>query len=510
LLKTVNPNCELTACTKAVMALSAVVSGWLSSIIFTTTTLAAVVQNFQTNKPGEQLQRACYKDVGCFDNAGSFKHMKVLPQSPNEINTTFLLFTPESKTNATILTKTLLLSSAKTEQVNWTNDMFVLVHGFGQFPFWAAPMKDALVDQNNNVIIVDWTSGSIGPNYYQAASNTRVVGAVLADFVSTLVKSFKISLNRLTLVGFSLGAHACGFAGKNLGGLSRINFLFTGLDPAGPLFSGKESEARLDSSDAEFVQCIHTNGQSFFKGGLGSVQPMGHVDFYANGGLVQSGCADGLEEIILDLFHLNGTILEELTCSHSQAPVLYIETIKSSSFSQACQFTSVSCDSPSSWFQGKCFNCIANGDLPAFGYKFKAQKQFKGQYYFTTLPKNNHHETYCGKQYGFNIIPDQAVKGSITLTLMFNSLHSMNFTFQHIDETLEQNNHAIKIGAVPEFYPKITNISIIYEKYSSWIWKNGPDEWVLKSLTLLDMECNIHEVNPNILVINKMATTVDM
>ncbi|XP_003366496.1 conserved hypothetical protein, partial [Trichinella spiralis] len=95
----------------------------------------------------------------------------------------------------------------------------------------------------------------------------------------------------------------------------------------------------------------------------------------------------------------------------------------------------------------------------------------------TTLPKNKHPETLCGKQYGFNIIPDQAVKGSITLTLMFSNLHSMNFTFQHIDETLEENSHAIKISAVPEFYPEITNITIIYEKYSSWIWKNGPDEW---------------------------------
>ena len=49
-------------------------------------------------------------------------------------------------------------------------------------------------------------------------------------------------------------------------------------------------QARLDMGDANFVVAIHTNGDSVFNGGLGTIQPMGHLDFYPNGGIVQKGC----------------------------------------------------------------------------------------------------------------------------------------------------------------------------------------------------------------------------
>ncbi len=37
--------------------------------------------------------------------------------------------------------------------------------------------------------------------------------------------------------------------------------LCLGLDPAGPLFHGMPRLVRLDSSDAQFVDVIHTNGK---------------------------------------------------------------------------------------------------------------------------------------------------------------------------------------------------------------------------------------------------------
>ena len=37
-------------------------------------------------------------------------------------------------------------------------------------------------------------------------------------------------------------------------------FLILGLVPAGPLLSGMSALVRLDSSDASFVDVIHTNG----------------------------------------------------------------------------------------------------------------------------------------------------------------------------------------------------------------------------------------------------------
>jgi hypothetical protein len=54
------------------------------------------------------------------------------------------------------------------------------------------------------------------------------------------------------------------------------------LDPAGPGFEKADSENRLRSDDAEYVECIHTNGET-----LGLFEPIGNVDFYPNFGLRQ-------------------------------------------------------------------------------------------------------------------------------------------------------------------------------------------------------------------------------
>ena len=82
------------------------------------------------------------------------------------------------------------------------------------------------------------------------------------------------------MIGHSLGAHICGYAGKRINGLGKI----TGLDPAGPYFENTDPIVRLDSKDAEFVDTIHTDGSATLLLGLGLMQPLGHVDFYPNGG----------------------------------------------------------------------------------------------------------------------------------------------------------------------------------------------------------------------------------
>lgn len=64
-----------------------------------------------------------------------------------------------------------------------------------------------------------------------------------------------------------------------------------GLDPASPLFetiSGiVDPEFRLDPTDAQFVDVIHTSGSAF-----GFLAPLGHADFYPNNGkFPQPGCS---------------------------------------------------------------------------------------------------------------------------------------------------------------------------------------------------------------------------
>jgi pancreatic triacylglycerol lipase len=76
------------------------------------------------------------------------------------------------------------------------------------------------------------------------------------------------------------------------------------LDPAGPLFSVRNAAGRLDASDANYVECIHTNGPTLVLVGAGIGAPIGHADFFPNGGTSQPGCLTN-------------------TCSHGRAVDFY-------------------------------------------------------------------------------------------------------------------------------------------------------------------------------------------
>lgn len=66
--------------------------------------------------------------------------------------------------------------------------------------------------------------------------------------------------------------------------------ILTGLDPAKPIFNFFNNDGRLDSSDAEFVDVIHTDVLE-----RGMLAVSGHVDFYPNGGTNQPGCKEQTE-----------------------------------------------------------------------------------------------------------------------------------------------------------------------------------------------------------------------
>jgi pancreatic lipase-related protein 2 len=87
------------------------------------------------------------------------------------------------------------------------------------------------------------------------------------------------------LIGFSLGAHVPNFAANTLKEHNIFLPRITGLDPAMPLFITSPIEEKLDPSDADFVDVIHTNALI-----QGKIEKCGHVDFYMNGGIVQPGC----------------------------------------------------------------------------------------------------------------------------------------------------------------------------------------------------------------------------
>lgn len=108
----------------------------------------------------------------------------------------------------------------------------------------------------------------------------------MAAFLEFLGSETEVSFNDVHIVGHSLGAHIAGYVGDNA---SRKLGRITGLDPARPAFEIpylRDIEDRLDSTDASFVDVIHTCA-----GGAGFLRPIGHADFYPNGGTFrQPGC----------------------------------------------------------------------------------------------------------------------------------------------------------------------------------------------------------------------------
>ncbi|GFG40076.1 hypothetical protein Cfor_01426 [Coptotermes formosanus] len=147
-----------------------------------------------------------------------------------------------------------------------------------------------------NVIVVDWSGGGGSWMYWRAVANTRVTGLEVTKLIRKLIEA-GLKTKSIHLIGHSLGAHICSYAGSNLGGVGRI----TGLDPAQPCFQADSPDIRLDPSDADFIDVIHTNGRVLEKVGLGLPDPIGHVDFYPNGGAKQPGCSKKRNKLLFPI-----------------------------------------------------------------------------------------------------------------------------------------------------------------------------------------------------------------
>lgn len=127
--------------------------------------------------------------------------------------------------------------------------------------------------------------------------STKSVGNFTAKLIVDLHKNLAVPLSHIHVTGHSLGAHISGFTGyyvrQYLGGkISRIS----GLDPAGPLFLLATSRSRLDPTDANFVDVIHTDA-----GRYGYYNPLGTVDFYPNGGIAPQPPCRGIQDIANDI-----------------------------------------------------------------------------------------------------------------------------------------------------------------------------------------------------------------
>jgi hypothetical protein len=188
--------------------------------------------------------------------------------------------------------------------------------------------------------VVDWGAGAEFPLYNNASTNTRLVGRQLGLFINDMRNVYYSKVPKqlsVHCIGHSLGAHTCAFASNT----AKIRFnRITGMDPAGPFFEDADPLVRLDPTDADFVDAIHTNGGTLVGLAFGIMMPVGHVDFYPNGGSFQPGCP-GLTSIIGGIVGGGGgDPTNDIGCSHSRSHSFLIESISS-----PCPFVGFSCES---------------------------------------------------------------------------------------------------------------------------------------------------------------------
>ncbi|GAV06858.1 hypothetical protein RvY_16774-2 [Ramazzottius varieornatus] len=248
-------------------------------------------ETFKNNKEDDNRPLSVfYEGLGWFYRNGSLSNIDRLPASPAEVDTKFLLYTAPNQMTGQ------LLNYANVSSIHLSNfqpgwPTVVITHGFktstGTASLqWVMLYIDALFRRQGpgNYIVTDWSKGAQAPEYWAAAANAPLVGAQLARLIELLCEVKGAQPQSIQLIGFSLGAHVSGFAGKRLkltsGKIARI----VGLDPAGPLFEDAPAGGRLSKGDADFVMTVHGSADGVKNGGLGIWSQIGDVDFYANGG----------------------------------------------------------------------------------------------------------------------------------------------------------------------------------------------------------------------------------
>ncbi|KAI5642704.1 lipase domain-containing protein [Phthorimaea operculella] len=276
---------------------------------------------------------------------------------PN-VNITFWLYTRANQDKPHQLFAT---DSESIKSAPWVKDapVKILIHGYtGHKDFSPnTEIRPAYMKCcDYNIISVDYNPIAREPCYPQAAQNTELVGKCTAQLVDELVSNYGFSLSKIHLIGFSLGGQTVGFIGNYV--KSGVFYRITALDPAMPLFVTNSADRKVDSSDAKFVDVLHTNALE-----KGKLESSGTIDFFANGGITQPGCRH----------NENHT---KSGCDHARAPAYYAESITTE-----VGFYGTKCYSWITYMIGWC-EMLSNDDEVLFGEYVPLNAS--GTYFFST------------------------------------------------------------------------------------------------------------------------------
>jgi pimeloyl-ACP methyl ester carboxylesterase len=236
--------------------------------------------NYAFRRVAGVLEQVCFPGVGCFDRLAIRNRITqqlhlLEPQSPSAMNLSFVLMTHEQPEAEQRIP--LNFTADQLYQAGFRSDRrtVILVHGwlnsYASSRWWISGALNATLAHaptRFQILAIDWGLGASHALFAASVANSHVVGATLAALVQRLVDDFDVQADQVHVIGFSLGAHIAGFAGKRLTGKYRLGAI-TGLDPAGPLFAGSSPSNRLDRFDATFVKVLHTYSGGFWSGTSG-------------------------------------------------------------------------------------------------------------------------------------------------------------------------------------------------------------------------------------------------
>ncbi|XP_066930049.1 pancreatic triacylglycerol lipase-like [Clytia hemisphaerica] len=348
--------------------------------------------------------QVCYPPYGCFSDDAPYDEALVqLPWGPKDLETKFWFYTRKDLSKPTGEIKEFDAQGASKVGFDPHKTTVFLTHGYieNSRRWWVKMFINELLNyENMNLIFVEWHVGSAFP-YHQAVGNTRMVGAQVAHMIELIKNDTGINWDKLRLIGFSLGAHVMGYAGRNLRRKGMLLRRISALDPASPYFENKHPDRRIDPTDAEFVDVIHTDAKTLVVNGFGTTQEMGHIDFFPNGGFDQVGCGN-----------LDVSVVQYLACSHYRVLRYYMESINS-----PCPYYGYPCQSYEDFKNGHCTHC-PDGGCPRMGYHVaRPKKDLKMKYY--TLTNENY--PFCAYHYSIEFYTGQGflndLDGTVTVEL---------------------------------------------------------------------------------------------
>jgi len=214
---------------------------------------------------------------------------------------------------------------------------------------------------------------------------------------------------------------------------------------------------------------------------------VGHIDYYPNGGEVQAGCKAGIPGSFPDLLHLNfSAFADDMSCSHSRAHQLFVESLRNYKKPSACQFTATRCDKPEDWKARTCWDpCASAGACPTFGVDSSQSFGFNGSFAFRTFADDKL-GGFCGSQLRLELSPLINVRGKITVTLLSpDSAPSEEVTLTGHGEWMNKGDtkrtfFPWSFGSSPP-----NKARIVYAKYKSLIpGQAGPDTWQIERFEL--------------------------